>query len=115
VQSSARKCLAIIAKIEFPQGALLYICEKIMEQAEIINIIKEAIPSAHVQAEGADCSFTVQVISNTFASVGLVKRQQQILALFSPLLTTGVLHALSVKAYTPEEWAAQQTPLTQLS
>lgn len=86
-----------------------------MEQAEIINIIKQALPSAQISAEGADCSFTVQVVSESFSGVGAVKRQQQILGLFSALLTTGTLHALSVKAYTPEEWAAAQTPLTQLS
>ena len=73
-----------------------------MEQSEIINIIKTAIPSANVSAEGADCSFTVQVVSEAFVGVGPVKRQQQILSLFSSLLTTGVLHALTVKAFTPE-------------
>lgn len=87
----------------------------IMEQSEIINIIKTAIPSANVSAEGADCSFTVQVVSEAFVGVGPVKRQQQILSLFSSLLTTGVLHALTVKAFTPEEWAASQVPLTQLT
>lgn len=86
-----------------------------MEQAEIINIIKQSIPTADVRAEGADCSFTVVVISETFAMLGPVKRQQNILGLFSQLLTSGVLHALTVKAYTPLEWEAQQTPLTQLS
>lgn len=86
-----------------------------MEQSEIITIIKQAFPTAEIRAEGADCSFTVQVISESFIGVGAVKRQQQILGLFSSLLTSGVLHALSVKAFTPDEWAAAQTPLTQLS
>lgn len=86
-----------------------------MEQAEIVNIIKQAMPTAEVRAEGADCSFTVVVITEDFAMLGPVKRQQNILALFSQLLTTGALHALTVKAYTPLEWEAQQTPLTQLS
>ncbi len=87
-----------------------------MEPAEVINIIKQAVPDAQVQVEGADCNFKVVVVSHSFNGLWEVKRQLNILALFSDLLRTGVLHALTVKTYTPAEWSVQQqAQLTQLA
>ncbi|MCU0782237.1 MAG: BolA/IbaG family iron-sulfur metabolism protein, partial [Akkermansiaceae bacterium] len=48
------------------------------------------------------------VISARFAGLTPVKRQQQVLAPVTEWLTTGALHAFSVKTYTPEEWAQHQ-------
>lgn len=87
-----------------------------MEQAQVISMIEQALPGSEVRVEGADCSFTVVVISEQFESLSQVKRQQQILSGFSELLGSGELHALSAKAYTPAEWSAiQQQSLAQLT
>jgi acid stress-induced BolA-like protein IbaG/YrbA len=87
-----------------------------MEQADVINIIQQAIPEAKIQVEGADCNFKVVVVSESFAGLLEVKRQRTILTLFSDQLRSGALHALTVKAYTPAEWSAQpQAQLTQLA
>ena len=76
-----------------------------MEKAAVAARIKQAIPDAEIQVEGADCNFSVVVLSQHFEKMMPVKRQQQILACFSDLLGSGALHALSVKAHTPAEWA----------
>lgn len=87
-----------------------------MESAEVAAKIKQAIPDAEIQVEGADCSFSVVVLSQQFEKMMPVKRQQRILACFSDLLGSGALHALSVKAHTPAEWATlQQSRLLQSS
>lgn len=79
-----------------------------MEQVQIIDMIRQAVPGAEVQIEGADCNFTVVVVSDTFSGLTPVKRQQQVLAAFNDLLAGGELHALSVRAHTPAEWSAIQ-------
>jgi acid stress-induced BolA-like protein IbaG/YrbA len=79
-----------------------------MEKAAVAARIKQAIPDAEIQVEGADCNFSVVVLSQQFEKMMPVKRQQQILACFSDLLGSGALHALSVKAHTPAEWAKLQ-------
>ena len=76
-----------------------------MEKTEVEAKIKRVLPDAAIQVEGADCSFSVVVLSECFAKMPPVKRQQQVLACFSDLLSNGTLHALSVKAHTPAEWA----------
>lgn len=88
-----------------------------MERQQVVERIRQAIPDAtDIQVDGADCDFTAIVLSPSFQGVTPVRRQQGILAAFSDVLSTGELHALSVKAHTPEEWQAKQSQsLTQLS
>ncbi|MFV8818410.1 BolA family protein [Haliea sp. E17] len=88
-----------------------------MDSSEVLRRIREAVPAAaDIQVEGADCDFTALVLSEDFAGVSQVKRQQQVLVSFADVLGSGELHALSVKAYTPAEWQAKQAQsLTQLS
>lgn len=87
-----------------------------MEISEVTGRIKAAIPDAEIQVEGADCSFSLAVVSDSFDTMPRVRRQQSILALFSEELSKGDLHALSVKAYTCDEWQKVLQPqLTQLA
>jgi len=82
---------------------------------EVVARIDAAVPGAEIIVDGADCSFEVTVLSSEFAGQPVVRRQQKILAAFSEELQSGALHALSVKAHTPEEWKSfQQAGLTQI-
>jgi len=82
---------------------------------EVVARIDAAVPGAEIIVDGADCSFEVTVLSSAFAGQPVVRRQQKILAAFSEELQSGALHALSVKAHTPEEWKSfQQAGLTQI-
>ncbi len=88
-----------------------------MDRDEVLRRVRAAVPgAADVQVEGADCDFTALVLSEDFAGVSPVRRQQQVLAQFADVLGSGELHALSVKAHTPAEWREKQAQtLTQLS
>ena len=72
-----------------------------------VNVVKEMIladiPDAKVTVDGEDCSFTVTVVSEAFKGKMPVARQKMIMAPFKEKIATGELHALSVKALTPEE------------
>ncbi|MAR89785.1 MAG: BolA/IbaG family iron-sulfur metabolism protein [Pseudomonadota bacterium] len=82
---------------------------------EVETRIKTKLQDAEVKVEGEDCSFAVVVLSESFRGMPVVRRQQTVLAAFSDVLQTGELHALSVKAHTPEEWRSfQQGSLTQI-
>jgi len=74
-----------------------------MDSDTIITRIKALYPDAEIMLDGADCSFELQIVTPAFAGVSLVKRQQGILGLFRDELAGGQLHALSVKARTPDE------------
>jgi len=74
-----------------------------------VNTVKQKIisdiPDAQVVVEGEDCNFSVTVISDQFKDKLPVARQKMVMAPFKEQLATGELHALSVKAFTPEEQA----------
>ena len=85
-----------------------------MDQETIIARIRAVYPDADIGINGADCNFELQIVSPAFAGVSLVKRQQSILSLFRDELAGGQLHALSVKARTPDEQKSS-SGLVQLS
>lgn len=76
--------------------------EKITE-SEIINRIADLYPDAIIDVAGEDCNFEVYIISDKFDGMGLLQRQKSVLGLFKDEITSGKLHALSVKAKTPQE------------
>lgn len=86
-----------------------------MNASEIEQRIVHVIGGAAIEVEGAECDFTVTVISDEFTGLMPVKRQQRILAGFSDLLAAGTLHALTVKPYTLDEWNDRSVGLVQLS
>ena len=67
-----------------------------------------------LEASGENCNFEVFVVTPAFAGMSALKRQQSILGLFSEELKTGKLHALGVRAKTPEELANTPNNLVQL-
>ena len=76
-----------------------------MELFEVETLIKQDLPDAKIFVEGEGCNFTVKVVSTRFGGLNLVKKQQLVLAALQEAIASGALHAISVKAYTPEEWA----------
>ena len=79
-----------------------------MKPEEVSQTIVDALPGAQVMLEGEDCRFTVNVVSDDFNGLLPLKRQQKVLNLFSDALRTGTLHALTVGAFTQDEWQQKQ-------
>jgi monothiol glutaredoxin len=77
---------------------------------DIEQLVKKGFADSTVFIEGAGCDLTVTVISEQFADIAAVKKQQLIMATLSDVLGSGKLHAVSVQAYTPDEWQAKQAP-----
>ncbi len=76
-----------------------------MDEQTLVERIRGLYPDAQIEAEGADCNYQLQVVSEAFAGMSLLKRQQSVMALFADEIKSGALHALSVKAKTPAEVA----------
>jgi len=74
-----------------------------MNDNEIVQRIASAYPGSIIDVAGEDCNFEVYVISDDFSSMNTLQRQKSILALFKEEITTGKLHALSVRAKTSQE------------
>ena len=74
-----------------------------MERTIIVSRILESLPGAAVEIAGEDCSFSLEITWQGFASQRLLQRQQGVLRLFDAELGSGELHALTIVAKTPDE------------
>jgi acid stress-induced BolA-like protein IbaG/YrbA len=79
-----------------------------MDLLKLEKLITSLLPDAQLCFLGEpNCQFQLRVISQAFAGLSLVKRQQKVYEAISHLLISGELHAISMQVFTPEEWAKQ--------
>jgi monothiol glutaredoxin len=71
---------------------------------EVEQLILKDYPGADIRIEGEGCDLMITVISEKFAGQSMVKQQQGVMATLTEPLASGRLHAVSIKAYTPEQW-----------
>jgi acid stress-induced BolA-like protein IbaG/YrbA len=77
-----------------------------MQTTEVMAMIKQQLPTAIVDVVSDDgVHFTAVIVANEFTNMSQVKRQQLVYATVAEPIRTGRLHALSLKTYTPTEWA----------
>ncbi|NVJ66009.1 MAG: BolA family transcriptional regulator [Gammaproteobacteria bacterium] len=70
----------------------------------IEQLIKAEIDCQHLKVEGDGSHFSVVLVSEAFAGLRSVKRQQMVYATVNEHIASGAIHALTIKAYTDEEW-----------
>ncbi|MDD5320681.1 MAG: Grx4 family monothiol glutaredoxin [Methylococcales bacterium] len=76
--------------------------------SEVVKMVQQGIPDAKVLVEGEGCDLLITVVSSQFSDLALVKKQQLVMATLKEPLASGKLHAVSVKAYTPDDWLDKQ-------
>ncbi|TQV64638.1 MAG: BolA/IbaG family iron-sulfur metabolism protein [Halothiobacillaceae bacterium] len=74
-----------------------------MNPNALIQLIQAAIPDAQVTPSGEGCSFNLTVVSASFAGEPLIRRHRRVMAPLNDLIASGALHAVTIKAHTPEE------------
>jgi monothiol glutaredoxin len=77
--------------------------------SEVVQLVQKGISDANVMVEGQGCDLLITVVSAQFIDLALVKKQQLVMATLKEPLASGKLHAVSIKAYTPNEW--QELPV----
>jgi acid stress-induced BolA-like protein IbaG/YrbA len=80
-----------------------------MTPETIIELIQAHIKDAKVTAQGDGRHFEATVISEQFEGLNRVKKQQLVYAAFGDRFQSGEIHALNIRALTPEEWDAEQS------
>lgn len=76
-----------------------------MKAHELKQLIEQSIPTKLVTVKSDDdVHFDAVVISSAFDGLNLVKRQQLVYKSLGDLISTGKVHALSLKTYTSHEW-----------
>ncbi|CNC51605.1 MULTISPECIES: BolA family iron metabolism protein IbaG [Yersinia] len=75
-----------------------------MDTNEIKDVLMQALAlqEAHVTGDGSH--FQVIAVGDLFADMSRVKKQQAVYAPLMEYIADNRIHALSIKAYTPQEW-----------
>lgn len=70
------------------------------------NYIASGLTCAHIEVEGDGQHFYAIIVSDEFNGLSMIKQHQRVYAVLGDRMKAEV-HALSMKTYTPEQWAAR--------
>jgi len=77
-----------------------------MSPGEIQALIQQGLPHESVTVSGEGCSFTAVVVSLEFGGLTTLARHRKVYATLGDKMGREI-HALSIQAFTPEEFQAQ--------
>jgi acid stress-induced BolA-like protein IbaG/YrbA len=78
-----------------------------MTADQLKALITAGLPCETCQLEGDGRHWYATIVSAAFEGKRLIQRHQQVYATLGSRMATDEVHALSMKTYTPAEWAAQ--------
>ena len=79
-----------------------------MTADQIKSMIAANLVCEHISLEGDGRHWFTTIVSPQFEGKRSIQRHQQVYATLGDKMKTDEVHALSIKAYTPTEWAALQ-------
>ena len=78
-----------------------------MTADQLKTLIAAGLPCAHLEVDGDGRHWYATVVSAEFDGKRAIQRHQRVYATLGDKMKTDEVHALSIKAFTPAEWAAQ--------
>jgi len=78
-----------------------------METDEVKALLEGQLEGCEIQVEGGGSSFQIVVIGALFEGLNAVKKQQSVYAALNDKISDGTIHAITIKTFTPAEWAAR--------
>jgi acid stress-induced BolA-like protein IbaG/YrbA len=79
-----------------------------METEAVAQLIRAGLPGAEVEVSGDGSHFDAIVVSRLFEGLTPIKKQRIVMDTVRSQIASGELHALSIKTYTPEQWAVEE-------
>ncbi len=78
-----------------------------MTSDELQALISANIDCEHIELSGDGRHWYATIVSSIFEGQRLIQRHQRVYATLGGRMQTDEVHALSMKTFTPAEWAAQ--------
>jgi acid stress-induced BolA-like protein IbaG/YrbA len=70
--------------------------------------IEQGMTTTHLSVAGDGRHFEAIVVSEAFAGMNRVQRHQHVFKVLGDRMRDEMIHALSIKTYTPQEWQSQK-------
>lgn len=80
-----------------------------MSPEDVQALLSEKLDQCQVSVDGDGYKYEITVIGEVFEGLNAVKRQQFVYAALNEKITDGSVHAVTIKTYTPAQWAEQQS------
>ena len=80
-----------------------------MTAEELQTLIAAGLAGEHIQVAGDGRHWEAVIVSPEFEGKRPIQRHQRVYATLGARMRTDEVHALSMKTFTPAEWAAAQT------
>ena len=77
-----------------------------MTADELTAIISAGMDCHHIELDGDGRHWSAVIVSPEFEGKRAIQRHQRVYATLGARMHTDEVHALSMKTYTPAEWAA---------
>ena len=75
-----------------------------MDNTQIQELIKSYLDDiSDLDVSGRDCNFSIKIVSKDFINMSTIDRHKIIMKLFTDLLQSGELHAISLDLKAPSE------------
>ena len=79
-----------------------------MTADELKSIIAAGLACDHIELEGDGRHWSALIVAAEFEGKRPIQRHQRVYASLGERMMTDEVHALSIRAFTPAEWAAAQ-------
>ena len=74
-----------------------------IENEAVEQLIKVVMEDAEVTVSGDGYKYEAKIVSAAFEGLSTIKRHQLVYPAVNEAITSGQLHALTIKAFTPDE------------
>lgn len=75
-----------------------------MQPEDIKTLIENGLTGVEAQVTGDGSHFEAIVIGDVFEGMSPLNKQRTVYGTLGDRITSGEIHALSIKAYTPADW-----------
>lgn len=79
-----------------------------MQNEQVAELLKQALNLTEVHVSGDGSHYQIIAVSDQFAEMSRVKRQQAIYAPLSDKIADGSMHAISIKTFTESQWQKER-------
>ncbi|MCB5225270.1 BolA family transcriptional regulator [Alishewanella sp. 16-MA] len=79
-----------------------------MEIAQIEQLLKEHLQLAEVYVKADGSHYAVTAVGDCFEGLSRVKQQQLVYSPLMAAIADGSMHAVSIKAFTPQQWRREK-------
>ena len=79
-----------------------------MQPEEVKKLIEDELADVEAQVSGDGSHYEAIVVGDIFAGKSMVEQQRMVYGPLNEYILKGDIHALTIKAYTPDDWKTAQ-------